>query len=48
MEVNFCTMREKLQDISVVLFDLDGTLIDTKGADREACYQMAAQIRLGK
>lgn len=46
MEVNFCTMREKLQDISVVLFDLDGTLIDTKGADREACYQVSRYLEI--
>lgn len=32
--------RSKLQDVNAILFDLDNTLIDTKGADRLACEEV--------
>ena len=31
----------KFQDVTTILFDLDNTLINTKGADRLACEQVS-------
>lgn len=35
----------KLQDVNAILFDLDNTLIDTKGADRQACEEVCQTLQ---
>lgn len=35
----------KFQDVTTILFDLDNTLINTKGADRLACEQVTSFFR---